>query len=156
YELAPPHCPSPKARDKCPLKLAPLKGSDAGSAYVRFGSKADICIAPAHVRFTLKSGHLPCISACPLCADTVEKIVSDPEKRHNRIRTEKYLTRKYVRGRDIKSIFPIQGSKIVFQQYRPEADMCSAQLVSAKGQRRKSFQGLLGWQIGHWRSRYRV
>ena len=34
--------------------------------------------------------------------------------------------------------------------------MCSARLVSAKGQRRKSFQGLLGWQIGHWRSRYRV
>src|SRR5262249_33683882 len=38
----------------------------------------------------------------------------------------------------------------------PEADMCSARLVSAKGQRRKSFQGLLGRQIGHWRSRYRV
>jgi hypothetical protein len=38
----------------------------------------------------------------------------------------------------------------------PEADMCSARLVSAKGQRWKSFQGLLGWQIGHWRSRYRV
>ena len=41
-------------------------------------------------------------------------------------------------------------------RYGPEADMCSARLVSAKGQRRKSFQGLLGWQIGHWRSRYRV
>src|SRR5215467_3510318 len=40
--------------------------------------------------------------------------------------------------------------------YGPEADMCSARLVSAKGQRRKSFQGLLGRQIGHWRSRYRV
>ena len=40
--------------------------------------------------------------------------------------------------------------------FGPEADMCSARLVSAKGQRRKSFQGLLGWQIGHWRSRYRV
>src|SRR5262245_18671758 len=26
--------------------------------------------------------------------------------------------------------------------YGPEADMCSARLVSAKGQRRKSFQGL--------------
>src|SRR5262245_42661577 len=38
----------------------------------------------------------------------------------------------------------------------PEADMCSARLVSANGQRWKSFQGLLGWQIGHWRSRYRV
>src|SRR6266513_1241745 len=24
------------------------------------------------------------------------------------------------------------------------------------GRDRKSFQGLLGWQIGHWRSRYRV
>src|SRR5215510_4143 len=40
--------------------------------------------------------------------------------------------------------------------YGPEADMCSARLVSAKGQRRKSFQGLLGRQIGHWRSRYRA
>src|SRR5262245_8095618 len=41
-------------------------------------------------------------------------------------------------------------------RFGPEADMCSARLVSAKGQRRKSFQGLLGWQIGHWRSPYRV
>ena len=40
-------------------------------------------------------------------------------------------------------------------RFVPEADMCSARLVSAKGQRWKSFQGLLGWQIGHWRSRYR-
>src|SRR5215475_14791942 len=40
--------------------------------------------------------------------------------------------------------------------FGPEADMCSARLVCAKGQRWKSFQGLLGWQIGHWRSRYRV
>src|SRR5262245_41796702 len=36
-------------------------------------------------------------------------------------------------------------------RFGPEADMCSARLVSAKGQRRKSFQGLLGWQIGHHR-----
>jgi hypothetical protein len=40
--------------------------------------------------------------------------------------------------------------------FGPIADMCSARLVSAKGQRWKSFQGLLGWQIGHRRSRYRV
>src|SRR5262245_23209922 len=40
--------------------------------------------------------------------------------------------------------------------FGPEADMCSARLVSAKSQRRKSFQGLLGKQIGQWRSRYRV
>jgi hypothetical protein len=32
-------------------------GSIQRAADVRFGSKADICTAPAHVRFTPKSGH---------------------------------------------------------------------------------------------------
>ena len=35
---------------------------------VRFGSKADICCAQAHVRFTLNSGHVQCTSQCPLSA----------------------------------------------------------------------------------------
>ena len=35
---------------------------------VRFGSKADICAAITHVRFTPESGLLQCTSACPLCA----------------------------------------------------------------------------------------
>ena len=30
--------------------------------------KADICSAQADVRFTLESGHVRCISLCPLCA----------------------------------------------------------------------------------------
>jgi hypothetical protein len=34
--------------------------------HVRFGSKADICSAQAHVRFTPESGHLQCNSACLL------------------------------------------------------------------------------------------
>ena len=35
---------------------------------VRFGSKADIEVRLAHVRFTPKSGHWFHISECPLCA----------------------------------------------------------------------------------------
>ena len=35
---------------------------------VRFGSKADICGAKDHVRFTPESGHVRCTSSCPLCA----------------------------------------------------------------------------------------
>src|SRR5262249_548872 len=60
---------------------------------------------------------------CPLWADTVEKVVSDPPKRNNRIRTARYLNRNCVRGRDCESMLRIQGHKIVFQQYRPEPDM---------------------------------
>ena len=37
---------------------------------VRFGSKADICSAKRHVRFTPKSGHLQRTSPCPLCANS--------------------------------------------------------------------------------------
>ena len=36
--------------------------------HVRFGSKADICGAKQHVRFTPNSGHVQCISSCLLCA----------------------------------------------------------------------------------------
>ena len=36
--------------------------------FVRFGSKADICAAKSHHRFTPKNGHVQCNSACPLCA----------------------------------------------------------------------------------------
>src|SRR5262249_47866071 len=58
-------------------------GQTAGRPNVRFGSKADICTAPAHVRFTPnsdidcvfrhvrftpKSGHVQCNSRCPLWA----------------------------------------------------------------------------------------
>ena len=39
------------------LKVAPWKESDGTSADVRFGSKADMCSAKRHVRFTPKSGH---------------------------------------------------------------------------------------------------
>jgi hypothetical protein len=37
----------------------------------RFGSKADICSAKAHVRFTPKSGHSDLVVRCPLCAVTL-------------------------------------------------------------------------------------
>jgi len=38
------------------------------TAYVRFGSKADISACPRHVRFTPKSRHSSARLACPLCA----------------------------------------------------------------------------------------
>src|SRR5262249_8539411 len=37
-------------------------------ADVRFGSKADICAAKSHVRFTPESGHVRCTRLCPLWA----------------------------------------------------------------------------------------
>jgi hypothetical protein len=37
-------------------------------AHVRFGSKADIGLAPADVRFTPKSGHCRTTLGCPLFA----------------------------------------------------------------------------------------
>jgi hypothetical protein len=40
------------------------------------------------------------LSVCPLMTDTVEKVVSDPPKRNNRIRTASYLNRNCVRGRE--------------------------------------------------------
>src|SRR5262249_55417543 len=70
-----------------------------------------------------KSVHWQPSLACPLWADTVEKVVSDPPKRNNRIRTARYLNRNCVRGRDFESMLRIQGRKIVFQQYRPIADI---------------------------------
>ena len=42
----------------------------AGCPHVRFGSKADMCSAKRHVRFTPNSGHLRCIRRCPLCANS--------------------------------------------------------------------------------------
>ena len=40
------------------------------SRYVRFGSKADMCNANRHVRFTPNSGHVQCTSPCLLCANS--------------------------------------------------------------------------------------
>ncbi|MGC1960508.1 MAG: hypothetical protein WA683_23130, partial [Pseudolabrys sp.] len=37
---------------------------------VRFGSKADMCNAKRHVRFTPESRHVQCNSACPLSANS--------------------------------------------------------------------------------------
>ena len=37
---------------------------------VRFGSKADMCSANSHVRFTPNSGHVQCTTSCPLCANS--------------------------------------------------------------------------------------
>ena len=37
---------------------------------VRFGSKADMCGAKSHVRFTPESGHVRCNWGCPLSANS--------------------------------------------------------------------------------------
>jgi hypothetical protein len=44
------------------------------AANVRFGSKADIGLAPVDVRSTPKSGHSLKRQACPLCADFVAEV----------------------------------------------------------------------------------
>ena len=51
----------------------PANIASAGNAPmvdVRFGSKADMCGAKCHVRFTPESGHVQCNSACPLSANS--------------------------------------------------------------------------------------
>ena len=40
------------------------------AADVRFGSKADMCSAKRHVRFTPESGHVRCTTLCPLSANS--------------------------------------------------------------------------------------
>jgi hypothetical protein len=45
-----------------------LEGVGRVPADVRFGSKADICTAKNHVRFSPKSGHVRCTSLCLLWA----------------------------------------------------------------------------------------
>ena len=42
----------------------------AQQADVRFGSKADMCSAKRHVRFTPNSGHVQRNQRCPLCANS--------------------------------------------------------------------------------------
>ena len=42
----------------------------------RFGSKADICSAENHVRFTPESGHVHCRRACLLWANSGHGVIS--------------------------------------------------------------------------------
>ena len=42
---------------------------------VRFGSKADMCVAKSHVRFTPESRHVRCTSSCLLCANSGHQVV---------------------------------------------------------------------------------
>src|SRR5262249_5333853 len=95
-------------------------------------------ISPAHITLRSEVKHEASFHSlsdlgrpCPLWVDTVEKVVSDPPKRNNRIRTARYLNRNCVRGRDFESMLRIQGRKIVFQQYRSKADIRAAKGMSA-------------------------
>jgi len=66
-ECAPPHrCALTVYRNDLPFSLEGV--DDRG--YVRFGSKADMCSAKRHVRFTPKSGHVQCNQGCPLWANS--------------------------------------------------------------------------------------
>src|SRR5262249_10946276 len=47
----------PRARAHRFPHFAAIPNGATDAAHVRFGSKADMCTAPAHVRFTPKSGH---------------------------------------------------------------------------------------------------
>ena len=44
--------------------------------HVCFGSKADICGAKRHVRFTPRSGHEQCNKGCPLCAKSRHRMIA--------------------------------------------------------------------------------
>jgi len=49
--------------------------------HVRFGSKADICAAIGHVRFTPQSGHVRCTGQCLLCANSGHHVIRTPRRR---------------------------------------------------------------------------
>ena len=51
-------CPPPMLKAQR-INPRTQEGVKRNAGYVRFGSKADICSANRHVRFTLKSGHAP-------------------------------------------------------------------------------------------------
>src|SRR5262249_31869940 len=57
---------SPGAQDKASYRLRLAHRKEPTD--VRFGSKADMCSAKRHVRFTPKSGHVRCKQECPLWA----------------------------------------------------------------------------------------
>src|SRR5262245_38968066 len=91
------------------------------------------CVTIGSNILDLDGDHAVLRCKCLLMTDTVEKVVSDPPKRNNRIRTARYLNRNCVRGRDFESMLRIQGRKIVFQQYRPKADIRCRRSMSACG-----------------------
>ena len=65
---------NPRLRNLCGgrllnrLDIGPTTALELDVQDVRFGSKADICSAKRHVRFTPKSGHVRCNEECPLSA----------------------------------------------------------------------------------------
>src|SRR5262245_14018547 len=52
------------------MQLYSRKHTRALQHHVRFGSKADMCGAQAHVRYYPKSGHVRCNGGCPLWANS--------------------------------------------------------------------------------------
>src|SRR5262249_35817051 len=56
-EITPSHCLS---RGSGQGIVSAQNNTGNGATHVRFGSKADICTAAAHVRFTPESGHVRC------------------------------------------------------------------------------------------------
>jgi hypothetical protein len=48
------------------VRIGRLVQHRACDGHVRFGSKADICAAKSHVRFTPESGHFRSLLECPL------------------------------------------------------------------------------------------
>ena len=63
-------CADPASSSKTSRHLTAIKASRSCCTNVRFGSKADICSAKAHVRFTPESGHVQCNLVCPLSANS--------------------------------------------------------------------------------------
>src|ERR1019366_1868733 len=59
---------------------------------------------------------------CLQLADSVDKVLSEPLERNNRIRTASCLNRNCVRGSDFESMLRVRAHKIVFQHYRSKAD----------------------------------
>ena len=69
-------CYRPRAEVLDGKWISPSRTGQLKLGDVRFGSKADMCSAKGHVRFTPESGHMQCNNKCPLCANSVATLQS--------------------------------------------------------------------------------
>src|SRR5262249_17968915 len=83
--------PSPHRRPRCFTSIVPIRTCDLEGVDVRFGSKADICSAKRHVRFTPESGHMRCSSRCPLWAKSGHSMPTMRMKKRDRLATVPFV-----------------------------------------------------------------
>ena len=89
---------------------------------VRFGSKADMCSAKGHVRFTPRSGHWRCTNQCPLGANSGHSRINlrkqkDPPKSSPIFLMDQATAANLIaRKRGLAAIFPKNPSVVLIRR----------------------------------------